>query len=243
MLGQFEEGNVIFESAMLHHDLFPQAMFSESKFRMLLTKVKAELDFDRNEEATATGQRLIRVATELDEAGTRIRWAYPLEMIYGFINEGHIEEAATLSNELMIFLEELLAEDPDASMSIRVSLGKKLMDAKALDSATSILEGGLNLVDIDDTDPMIAGRILMFAGLAAARSDRTEEATAFFEQGLGKLMGEPSANSQRIALIEAMARGEHAEARRLLAVARDAIDGAAQKAVYEGLIAEFPLQE
>ena len=243
MLGEFEEGNIIFESAMLHHDLFPQAMLAESKFRMLLTKAKAELDFDRKEEAMATGQRLIRVAANLDEAGTRIRWAYPVEMIYGLINEGHIEDAATLSNELMIFLEKLLAEDPDASMSIRVSLGKKLMDAKALDAATSILEGGLNLVDIDDTAPMIAGRILMFAGLAAARSNRTEEATAFFEKGLGKLMGEPSENSQRIALIEAMARGEHAEARRLLAVARDVIDGAAQKAVYEGLIAEFPLQE
>ena len=243
MIGRFEEGNPIFESAMLHHDLFSNSMMGESRFRMLITKLSAELKFELIKDAFATTERLFAVARGATETSARSRWAYSVQSIVFFIDAGLLEEARALSMELLIFIDELFAEDPGQNLTVRLTLGHRFLEAGATESAGQVFAGGLSLVEEEGVPTIIAGRVLMLAGLAATRSLRTEEAALFFEQGLEKLMGGPIGDPERRALIDAMARNKGEETRRLLEKARDACEDPAQRAIYEGLLEEFPAQE
>jgi hypothetical protein len=243
MIDRFEEGIPIFESAILHLGLLPQAMMVESYFRMFITKLSAEIKFDRVNDALATMERMLELARGAKEAPDRIRQAYLVQSIIFFIDANLIDEARMPSLELMIFMDELFAQDPGRNLAVRLTLGARFLDAGAAESAGQVLAGGLSLVDTEGVSTEIAGRILMLSGLAAARSLRTEEAELFFEQGLQKLMAGSTEDPERKALIDAMVENEGEEARRLLAKARDACENPAQRAIYEGLLEEFPAQE
>lgn len=242
-LGRFEEAASIYESTLAHHDFFSEVMMGESKLRIMLSKMAAELDFDRVDEAMATAHDVLMVAQGLDTLTARARYAYPLQAVVEFQEHDRIEEATELARDVFPFVAEMLGDDPNMHLQMRLTVARSFLHAEAPLAAMSVLREVKKIAAEDGVRPGLAGRALVFLGLATARTGHAEEAIDLFGSGLQMVVGEPSDPEARAALIEAMTRGERADVRQRLKAAAEATDDPAHKGVYSGLIAEFPEHE
>ena len=242
-LGRFDEAASMYEGSLAHHDLFSELLTGESKLRIMLSKMIAELDFDRVDEAMVTARDILAVAQGFKELNANARYVYPLQGVVEFQEHDRIEEAAEFARDVFPFVAEMLADDPNKRLQLRLTVARSFLLAEAPLAALGVLRDVQSIAAEDGVQPGMTGRALVFLGIANARTGHSEEATELFGSGFRMVVGEPADPEFRAALIEAMARGERADVRQLLKAASDASGDPAHKGVYNGLIAEFPERE